>query len=102
MPGLDVATYEVISNPPLPRGAVKLSCADSVPVAITFVMLGALGIFGARVGAEAIDEGDEPLLLIATTVKEYVTPGVRPLIFAALIWAGVYVAAIASGLGITR
>lgn len=41
-----------------------------MPIAITFVMLGALGIFGARVEAEAKDEGDEPLLLIATTVKE--------------------------------
>jgi len=101
LPGLDVATYEVISNPPLSRGAVKLSCADLVPVAITFVMLGALGIVGARVEAEVIDEGDEPLLLIATTVKEYVTPGVRPVIFAAFIWAGVYVATTASGLDVT-
>lgn len=65
-------------------------------------MLGALGIVGARVEAEAIDEGDEPLLLIATTVKEYELPGVRPVIFAALIWAGVYVAATAAGLDVTR
>jgi hypothetical protein len=41
-----------------------------VPVAIIFVMLGALGIVGARVEAEAIDEGDGPLLLIATTENE--------------------------------
>lgn len=56
-----------------------------MPVATTFVMPGALGIVGASAGAEAIDEGDEPLLLIATTEKEYVLPGVRPVIFAALI-----------------
>jgi hypothetical protein len=41
-----------------------------VPVATTFVMPGALGIVGARAGAEAVDEGDEPLLLIATTENE--------------------------------
>jgi hypothetical protein len=41
-----------------------------VPVAITFVMLGAFGIVGARAGAEAVDEGDGPLMLIATTENE--------------------------------
>jgi len=33
-------------------------------------MLGALGIVGERVGAEAIDESDGPLMLIATTENE--------------------------------
>lgn len=56
-----------------------------VPVATTFVIVGALGMVGARVGLDEIDEGDDPLLLMATTVKEYVFPGVRPEIFAALI-----------------
>jgi hypothetical protein len=102
LPGLDVATYEVIGDPPLSRGALKLSCAELVPVAITFVMLGVLGMVGARAGAEAIDEGDAPLMLMATTLNVYVFPGVRPVIFAALIWAGVYVAAIAAGLDVTR
>lgn len=73
-----------------------------MPVATTFVMPGALGIVGASAGAEAIDEGDEPLLLIATTEKEYVLPEVRPVIFAALIWTGVNVAATAAGLDVTR
>lgn len=73
-----------------------------MPVATTFVMPGALGIVGASAGVEAIDEGDEPLLLIATTEKEYVLPEVRPVIFAALIWTGVNVAATAAGLDVTR
>ena len=81
---------------------LKLSCAELAPVAIAFVMPGALGIVGARVGAEAIDESDGPLMLIATTENEYVIPGVRPVIFAALIWTGVNVAATAAGLDVTR
>lgn len=102
MPGIDVATYEVIGNPPLARGALKLSCAELVPVAITFVMLGTLGIFGARAGVEAIDKAEEPWLLIATAVNEYEVPGVRPEIVAALTWKGVNVALIAAGLDVTR
>ena len=73
-----------------------------MPVATTFVIPGTLGIVGASAGVEAIDEGDEPLLLIATTEKEYVLPGIRPVIFAALIWAGAYVAATAAGLEVTK
>jgi hypothetical protein len=53
-----------------------------VPVAITFVMLGALGVFGARAGVEAKDRAEVPWLLIATAVNEYEVPGVRPEIFA--------------------
>jgi len=56
-----------------------------VPVAITFVIVGALGIVGARIGLDEIEAGDEPLLLIANTEKEYVLPGVKPEILAALI-----------------
>jgi hypothetical protein len=73
-----------------------------VSVAIAFVMPGALGIVGERVGAEAIEERDGPLMLIATTENEYVIPGVRPVIFASLICSGVYVAATAAGLDVTR
>jgi hypothetical protein len=102
LPGLDVATYEVIGDPPLSKGALKLSCAELVPVSITFVILGALGIVGASAGVEAKDGVEVPWLLIATTLNVYVVPGVRPVIFAALIWAGVYVAATAAGLDVTR
>ena len=83
-------------------GAVNVNCAVLVPVATTFVMVGALGTVAAMVGLDEIEAGDEPLLLMATTVKEYVTPGLRPVIFAALMWAGVYVAATAAGLDVTR
>lgn len=51
-------------------GAVNVSCAVLVPVATTFVMVGTLGTVGARVGLDEIDAGDEPLLLMATTVNE--------------------------------
>ena len=40
---------------------------------------------GARAGLDEIEAGEEPLLLIAITEKEYVFPGVRLEIFAALI-----------------
>jgi len=40
---------------------------------------------GARAGLVARDAGDGPLLLIAITEKEYVFPGIRLEIFAALI-----------------
>jgi len=56
-----------------------------VPVATTFVMVGALGTVGARIGLDETEAGDEPLLLIANTEKEYVFPGIRPDIFAALV-----------------
>ena len=73
-----------------------------MPVAITFVMLGTLGIFGARAGVEAIDNAEVPWLLIATAVNEYEVPGVRPVIVAALTWEGVNVAVVAAGLDVTR
>ncbi len=41
-----------------------------MPVATTFVMVGALGIVGAIVGLDDIEAGDEPLLLMAITVNE--------------------------------
>ena len=69
-PGFDVATYEAIGDPPSFVGAINVSCAVLVPVATTFVIVGALGIVGARVGLDEIDAGDEPLLLIATTINE--------------------------------
>lgn len=66
-------------------GAVNVSCAVLVPVATTFVIVGALGTVGAIVAFEEIEAGDDPLLLIATAEKEYVLPGARPEILAALI-----------------
>jgi hypothetical protein len=84
-PGFDLAIYEVIGAPPSFAGAVNISWAVFVPVATTLVMVGAFGIVGARVGLDAIDAGDAPLLFIATTEKEYEYPGVKPEILAALI-----------------
>ena len=40
---------------------------------------------GARAGLDEIEAGEEPLPLIAITEKEYVFPGIRLEIFAALI-----------------
>lgn len=67
---MDLATYEVIGDPPSFMGAVNVNCAVLVPVATTFVMVGVLGIVGAMVGLDEIEAGDEPLLLMATTVNE--------------------------------
>lgn len=66
-------------------GAINVSCAVLVPVVTTFVMVGALGTVGARIGLDETEAGDEPLLLIANTEKEYVFPGAKPEILAALI-----------------
>ena len=65
-----LATYEVIGDPPSFVGAAYVSCAELVPVANTFVMVGALGTVGAIVGFDEVEAGDEPLLLMATTVNE--------------------------------
>ena len=57
---------------------------------------------GVKAGVEAVDGGDAPLLLVATTLNVYVFPGLRPVIFAALIWIGEYVPLISSGVEVTR
>ena len=61
-----MATYDVIADPPLFVGAENASCAVFEPVALTFVITGALGVVGASAGVVAAEEGDTPSLLIAT------------------------------------
>jgi hypothetical protein len=83
-------------------GAIKVNCAEFAPVATTFEILGTLGTVGANSGLDADDESEAPLLLMATTLNVYEFPGVRPVIFAALIRSGVNVAVISPGLDLTR
>jgi hypothetical protein len=42
-PGLEVAVYPVIADPPLSEGAVKATVADVVPVAVAVPIVGAPG-----------------------------------------------------------
>jgi hypothetical protein len=67
------------------EGAAAAGTGGGGGVAVVIDVETADSIVGARVGLDAIDAGDAPLLFIATTEKEYEYPGVKPEILAALI-----------------
>ena len=57
---------------------MTVACDMSVSVAVPIV--GASGALRGVMGAEAAKEGEGPTAFVATTVKVYVVPGVRPVI----------------------
>jgi len=67
-PGLDVALYEVIGEPPLDDGAVKATVAVN-PVAVAAPIVGAPGGLNVVTDAEALDETEAPSALAAVTVN---------------------------------
>jgi hypothetical protein len=67
------------------EGAAAAGTGGGGGVAVVIDVETADSIVGARVGLDAIDAGDAPLLFIAITEKEYKFPGVRPETLAALI-----------------
>ena len=74
-PGLDVAVYEVIVEPPLEAGAVNATLAVVAPVKVAAPIVGAPGalfVVGVAVvvtDAEALDETEVPTEFLAVTVK---------------------------------
>ena len=77
-PGLDVAVYLVIAEPPLESGAVNATVADVAPVAVAAPIVGAPGRLSVVTEAEALDETEVPAALVAVTVKVYAVLAVRP------------------------
>jgi hypothetical protein len=76
-PGEATDVYDVMANPPSLEGAVQLTAADPLPVtAVTPV--GAPGTVAGIATFEIPGVADEPRLLLATTLKVYEVPLVRP------------------------
>jgi hypothetical protein len=77
--GEEVTVYPVIALPPSDEGTVKLTVAWALPAA-AITPVGAPGTVGA-VGVTAVEaaEGTElPTAFVATTVKVYGVPFVKP------------------------
>ena len=68
-PGLDVAVYLVIAEPPLDDGAVNATVAESGPVAVAAPIEGAPDGLNVVTAAEALDATEVPPSLVAVTVK---------------------------------
>ena len=76
-PGLDVTVYEVIAEPPLLTGGVKVTVASPLPrVAVPIV--GASGTVAGTTELLVPDEELVPTAFVAVTVKVYVVPLVNP------------------------
>ena len=67
-PGLDVTVYDVIADPPLLTGAVKVTLAWALPP-VAAPMIGAPGAVNGVTLFDAADAGPMPAALVAVTVK---------------------------------
>ena len=76
-PTFDETTYDVIGEPPLLDGAVKLIVACPLP-ATAVTLVGASGTVAGVTLLLAIDEVLVPTAFVAVTLKVYAVPFVRP------------------------
>ena len=76
-PGLDVAVYDVIAEPPSKPGALNATETCALP-AVTDPMDGALGIVKGVTLLDASLAELVPATLVAVTVKVYAVPLERP------------------------
>ncbi|HET7549055.1 MAG TPA: hypothetical protein VFJ86_14890 [Usitatibacter sp.] len=76
--GEEVAVYDVIAEPPLLAGAVKVTAACALPP-VAVPMVGAPGSVAGVTLLEAADGALVPTALVAVTVNVYAVPLVRPL-----------------------
>ena len=76
-PTLDVTLYEVIAEPPVEEGAVKLIEALPFPAA-ALTLVGAPGTVAGVIADEGVDDAPFPFELVAVTVKVYEVPFARP------------------------
>lgn len=77
IPVFEVTVYEVMAEPPLLLGAVKVIVAEPVP-AVATMLVGASGIVDGTMELLVPDGVLVPTELVAVTVKVYVVPFVRP------------------------
>jgi len=68
-PGVDVALYEVIAEPPFEAGAAKLTVALRLPVAVATTEVGEDGAPTVVVELEALDATEVPAEFVAVTVN---------------------------------
>jgi hypothetical protein len=68
-PGVEVAVYEVIAEPPSEAGAAKLTVALRLPVEVATTEVGALGAPTVVIEFEALDAVPAPTELVARTVN---------------------------------
>jgi hypothetical protein len=69
-PGVEVAVYAVITEPPFEAGAVKSTVAVRFPVAVTVPIVGAPGaVVEVVMELEAKDADDAPIEFKAVMVK---------------------------------
>jgi hypothetical protein len=83
LPGLDVTVYPVTTLPPLLIGATNATLAEALPAVATTAVGGPGTVFGTA-GVTAVDatEATElPTALVATTLKVYAVPFVKPVTF---------------------
>ena len=76
-PGLEVAVYVIMEEPPLLAGGVKVITARPLP-RVAVPMVGASGIVAGTIELLVAELLLFPIALVATTVKVYVVPFVRP------------------------
>ncbi len=79
LPGVEIAVYPVIADPPVLDGAVKVTEA-CVLLAVADTAVGGPGAVGGVTEFDAADSAESPAALVACTVNVYVVPAVRPLI----------------------
>ena len=72
-----VAVYEVIAEPPLLAGAVKVTVACALP-AVAVPIVGAPGTVAGVTVLDADDEGPVPTALVAVTLQDTGVPFVSP------------------------
>lgn len=77
LPGLDVTVYKVIALPPLLAGATNATLAEVFPAAAT-TAVGASGTVTGVTAVEAVEAAELPTAFVATTVKVYDIPFVKP------------------------
>ena len=77
-PGVDVAAYDVIAEPPLEAGGVNVTVACALPAAAVPIV-GGPGTAAGVTLLEGADAGPVPAALVAVTVNVYAVPLVSPL-----------------------
>lgn len=76
-PGLDVTVYEVIAEPPLNTGGVKVIVASPSPL-VAVPIVGASGTVAGVTELLALEAEPVPTALVAVTVNVYAVPFDKP------------------------
>ena len=75
-PGMDVAVYCVIVEPPFDAGAVNATAAVVPSVTVTVPMFGAPGAPSGVIDDDGADATEVPAAFVAVTVNVYGVPAV--------------------------